>query len=91
MSGAGAAELRVRVQARAAANEIAGVRDDVLLVRVTAPPADGKANAAVRKLIARRLRVGVTRVEIVRGGSAREKVLRIEGVTREQLQAIFPL
>ena len=86
------AELRVRVQPRASANEIAGVRDDgVLLVRVTAPPADGKANDAVRKLVARRLRVGVTRVEIVRGGAARDKVARIEGVTQEQLGSVFPL
>jgi uncharacterized protein len=86
------AELRVRVQPRASANEITGVRDDgVLVVRVTAPPAEGKANDAVRRLIARRLRVGVSRVEIVRGGAARDKVLRIEGVTQEQLGSVFPL
>lgn len=84
-----AAELRVRVQPRASANEITGVRDGVLLVRVTAPPADGKANDAVRKLIARRLRMGVTRVEIVRGAGAREKVLRLHGVPDEQLAGIL--
>jgi uncharacterized protein (TIGR00251 family) len=83
------AELRVRVQPRASANEIAGVRDGVLLVRVTAPPADGKANDAVRKLIARRLRIGVTRVEIVRGASTRDKVLRLHGVPDEQLVGIL--
>jgi uncharacterized protein len=86
------AELRVRVQPRASANEITGVRDDgVLVVRVAAPPAEGKANDAVRRLIARRLRVGVSRVEIVRGGAARDKVLRIEGVTQEQSGSVFPL
>ena len=84
-----AAELRVRVQPRAAANEIAGVRDGVLLVRVTAPPADGKANDALRKLIARRLRMGVTRVEIVRGASTREKVLRLHGIPDEQVPGIL--
>jgi uncharacterized protein len=84
-----AAELRVRVQPRAAANEIAGVRDGVLLVRVTAPPAGGKANEAVRKLIARRMRMGVTRVEIVRGASARDKVLRLHGVPNEQIEGFL--
>ena len=79
------AELRVRVQPRASANEITGVRDGTLLVRVTAAPADGKANHAVRKLIARRLRMGVTRVEIVRGAASRDKVLRLHGVPDEQL------
>ena len=91
MSGADAAELRVRVQPRAAANEIAGVRDGVLLVRVTAPPADGQANAAVRKLIARRLRVGVTASRSRGRGSARDKVLRIEGRHAGAAAGDFPL
>jgi uncharacterized protein (TIGR00251 family) len=82
-----AAELRVRVQPRAAADEITGFRDGMLIVRVTAPPADGKANAAVRKLVARRLRLGVTRVELVRGHAAREKVLRVHGLSDEGLRA----
>jgi uncharacterized protein (TIGR00251 family) len=82
-----AAELRVRVQPRAAANEITGFRDGMLIVRVTAPPADGKANAAVRKLVARRLRLGITRIELVRGHSSREKVLRVHGLSQEGLRA----
>ena len=86
-----AAELRVRVQAHAGANEIAGSRDDALVVRVTAPPAEGRANDAVRKLIARRLRVGVSRVTIVRGAGTRDKVLRVEGVSEGQIKAAFSL
>jgi uncharacterized protein len=85
------AELRVRVQPRASANEVGEVRDGALQVRVTAPPADGRANEAVRKLVARRLRVGISRVEIVRGAGARDKVLRVAGVSEEQLRAVFPL
>ena len=85
VSKARAAELRVRVQPRAGANEIAGMRDGVLLVRVTAPPAGGEANDAVRKLIARRLRMGVTRVEIVKGAGSRDKVVRLHGLPQDQL------
>jgi uncharacterized protein len=73
------AELRVRVTARAGRNEIAGEREGVLLVRVTAPPEGGKANTAVCRLIAKALRIGPTRVSVVRGGGARDKVLRIDG------------
>jgi uncharacterized protein len=76
-----AATLRVRVQPRGHANEIAGAREGVLVVRVTAPPEGGRANDAVRRLIARRLRVGPTRVEIVRGASSREKVVRVSGLS----------
>jgi uncharacterized protein (TIGR00251 family) len=79
------ARLRVRVQPRARANEIVGVRDGVLLVRVTAAPTGGQANDAVRKLIARRLRVGVTRVAVARGSAAREKTLSVQGFSDEEL------
>ena len=86
-----AAELRVRVQPRASANQIAGTRAGALLVRVTAPPAEGRANDAVRKLIARRLRIGVKRVTVVRGEGARDKVLRVEGVSEAEIRAVFSL
>lgn len=84
-----AVELRVRVQPRAAANEIAGAREGTLVVRVTAPPADGRANDAVRKLIARRLGIGASRVEVVRGARAREKVLRVRGVPEADVRALL--
>jgi uncharacterized protein len=85
-----AAELRVRVQPRAGADEIAGSRAGAVLVRVTAPPAEGRANDAVRRLVARRLRVGVSRVSIVRGERGRDKVLRVQGISQEQIRAAFP-
>jgi uncharacterized protein len=74
------AELRVRVTARAARSEIAGERDGALLVRVTAPPEGGKANMAVCREIAKALRIAPTRVTVVRGARARDKVVRVEGL-----------
>jgi uncharacterized protein (TIGR00251 family) len=84
MSGA---QVAVRVQPRARANEIVGERDGVLVARVTAPPSEGRANQALRRLIARRARVAIGRVSIVRGAAAREKLVRVEGLSREQLSA----
>ena len=75
----------MRLQPRARANEIVGERDGALLVRVTAPPVAGRANDALCRLIAKRARVGVRRVSIVRGAAAREKVVRVEGVGAEEL------
>jgi uncharacterized protein len=74
------AELRVRLQPGASRSEIAGERDGAILVRVTAPPIEGRANEALRKLIAKRLGVARGRVTIVRGQRARDKVVRIDGV-----------
>jgi uncharacterized protein (TIGR00251 family) len=82
-------ELRVRLQPRARRAEMAGVRDGALLVRVTAPPVDGKANAALCKLLASALGVPPSAVAVVRGHTARDKLVQVEGVaTRELLQRL---
>jgi uncharacterized protein (TIGR00251 family) len=81
-----AGEIRVRVQPRAGSNEITGEREGVLLVRVSAPPVEGKANEAVRKLIADSLRVARGRVAIVRGARSREKTVQVEGFSAENLR-----
>ena len=52
---------------------------DVLRVRVTAPPEDGKANKAVQKLLAKALGVAPSRLTLVRGATSRDKVFRFDG------------
>ncbi len=80
------AEIRVRLQPRARRNEIAGVRGGVVVVRVTAPPVEGRANEALRRVIARRARVAKGRVEIVRGTRSRDKVVRVQGLDEVSLK-----
>jgi uncharacterized protein YggU (UPF0235/DUF167 family) len=55
-------------------------------VRVTAPPVDGRANDALRRLIARRAGVAPSRVTLVRGEKSRDKTLSIEGVDAATLR-----
>jgi uncharacterized protein (TIGR00251 family) len=68
------------VTARASRDELAGLKDGVLHVRVSAPPVDGKANQAVTRLIAKALGVGRTSVRVVRGERSRDKVVEVDGV-----------
>ena len=63
----------IRVTPRSSENAIAGERDGVLLVRVTAPPVEGKANDAVVELLAKALGTPPGTVRVIRGGSARTK------------------
>jgi uncharacterized protein (TIGR00251 family) len=77
----------VRLQPRASRNELTGMRDGVLIARVTAPPVDGRANEALRKLIARRAGVAPSRVTIVRGETSRQKLVRVEGIDDAALRA----
>jgi uncharacterized protein (TIGR00251 family) len=81
------AEIEVRVIPRARRNEIGGERQGRLLIRLTAPPVEGAANAALCRLIARRARVPVRRVSIARGKTSRDKVVRVEGLTDDELLA----
>ncbi len=59
----------------------------MLLVRVRAAPVEGKANAALEKLIAKTLGVAGGRVAVARGGVSRVKALEIEGMTLEEIRA----
>jgi uncharacterized protein len=84
-------DLRVRVQPRARRSQLGEVRAGALVVRVAAPPVEGKANAAVCALLAERAGVPKSRVSVVRGAGAREKIVRFEGVSAEALRAALQL
>ena len=73
--------IAVRVAPRAGRTAIAGERAGRLLVRTTAPPVDGRANEAVCRLLAKALGVAGGRVSLARGAQARDKLIRVEGVT----------
>jgi len=79
--------LQVRVQPGASRNEIVGFEDDVLRVRLTAPPVEGKANKALITLLSDALRVSKSAIDITGGRSARQKVLEIRGLETEEIHA----
>ena len=81
--------LAVRVQPRAKRDEVVGERAGAVVIRVNAPPVDGKANAAVCRFVAERAGVPRSAVSVVRGQSARDKVLRVEGVELEALRTVL--
>jgi hypothetical protein len=65
--------VSVRVTPRASRNEIAGTRNGILHIRTTAPPADGKANKATIRLLAKLLDVPPSAISLLRGQSNRDK------------------
>lgn len=83
--------VEVRLVPRARREEIVGERDGRLLVRVTAPPLDGRANDALCKLIARRAHVPVRAVSLLAGARSRDKLVRVEGVDERRLRAALGL
>jgi uncharacterized protein (TIGR00251 family) len=77
--GAGA-RLVVRVKPKSSREGVvveAGPGGDVVVVRVNAPPIEGKANERVREVVAAALGIPRGRVSIVRGEGSKEKDLAI--------------
>jgi uncharacterized protein YggU (UPF0235/DUF167 family) len=71
------AEIAVRVTPRSSRSAVLDDGDG-LRVLVTAVPEDGRANAEVQKLLARALGVPKSRLTLIRGAKARDKVFRLD-------------
>jgi len=80
-------ELTVRVTPRAEADRVGPYAAGLLQVRATRPPADGEANAAVLRLVARALGVPRSSLTLVAGARARVKRYAVNGVSAGDLSA----
>ncbi len=85
----GGVTLAVRVTPRARKNEIVGITGEALKVKLAAPPVEGAANAALCAFLAEQLGVRKSAVTLVAGQTSRHKVVRVEGVTADEVQARF--
>ena len=72
--------LALRVQPRAARDEVAGLYGDRLRIRVTASPVGGAANAHLCRFIAGLFEVPPARVRLLRGAAGRDKLVAIAGI-----------
>jgi len=76
----------IKVIPRASRNEVAGVEGEALRVRLTAPPVEGAANAALIAFLAEVLDVPRRDVRLVSGQTARRKVVAVAGVKAKEVQ-----
>lgn len=65
--------FKVFIQPRASKNDISGLHDDALKIRLTAPPVDNKANKMCVQFLAKQLGVSKSTLEIVSGHTSRSK------------------
>lgn len=83
--------LWVRMTPRAATDEVIGVGESgEFRARVMAPPSDGRANEALRHLIAGELGVPPSLVSIERGHTARNKQIAVDEVDVEEALRRWP-
>lgn len=78
----------VRVQPRASRNAVEGEWQGALKVRLTAPPVDDKANAALCVFLAEQLNIPRSAVRILAGERSRNKRVAVRGVTVKQIRTL---
>lgn len=83
-SNKGNLRLAVKVKPRSSPQGVVGVHDDHLVVRITAPAVDGKANYALVAFFAKLLGIKKTKVLLVSGEKSRTKVLELSGVSMDE-------
>ncbi len=82
------AEIKVKVLPRSSKNQVL-VRDDLVTVKVSAPPVEGAANRALIALLAERLKISKSSIDIISGQNSRLKLLRIRGLSLQHVKALL--
>ncbi|HZQ38511.1 MAG TPA: DUF167 domain-containing protein [Dehalococcoidia bacterium] len=81
-----AVRIAIQITPRAAADRIEGWSGEELRVRVTVPPVEGRANAALVRLLARALGIAPSRVRVLAGATSRRKLVEIEGLSLDEVK-----
>jgi len=79
--------LQVRISPRSSRNQIVGWQDDVLAIKLTAPPVKGAANKAAVEFLADVLGLRRSQVTLASGATSRDKVFEIEGISLEEIKS----
>ena len=85
----GAVTFTVRVQPRASRDEVSGVVEGALKIRLRAPAVENRANEALCEFLAVLLKRPKSAVRILSGDRSRTKRISIDGVTRQQVEALL--
>lgn len=85
----GVVTLAVRVQPRASKDEVAGVLDGALKIRLQAPAVEDRANQALCEFLAQLLKRPKSAVRILAGGRSRSKRVEISGVAVAEVEALL--
>ncbi len=76
----------VRIQPGASKSELVGETGGVWRIRVAAPPREGKANRELIEFLSDKLDIAKSRISIIRGESARDKVISVSELSEEQVR-----
>ncbi|MBT5472324.1 MAG: DUF167 domain-containing protein [Nitrospina sp.] len=77
------------IQPRSSKNEVAGIYNEALKIRLTSPPVDGAANKACMRFVAKWLEISPSEVSIIKGLSSKNKTIEVTGLTEKKFHEIL--
>lgn len=78
-------DIKVKVLPRSSRDQILGMEDGVLRVKVTTPPVEGKANNSLISLLSKGLDIPKSHIAIISGKGSRVKLVRFHGMSLEDI------
>ncbi len=82
-------KIEIKVIPSASRDEIVGLDGGAMKIKVTAPPDKGKANKAVEKLLAAKLKLPKSAVSVVTGFASRRKTIELTGISEEDAKRLM--
>ncbi len=80
--------FQVKVLPRSSKNQVAGVSEGMLKIKLTAPPVEGAGNEMLIKFLSGKLDIPKTKISIIRGQSSRSKTILAEGLSAAALEEL---
>ena len=81
--------IGVKLHPKSSRNQIVGREGDVIKVKVTSPPVDGKANKALIELLSKKLGIPKRKIGIITGKRSRLKSVYIRGLSLKEIDALL--
>ncbi|MEY3463131.1 MAG: hypothetical protein RLZZ468_909 [Cyanobacteriota bacterium] len=79
--------VAVRVVPRGSRNQVLGLRDGAVAIKLQAPPVEGAANAALLAYVAELVGLPRRAIHLVRGETSRSKWIAADGLGAAELRA----
>ncbi len=83
------ATLRFHIVPNAKQNKVMGEHGSAIKIKLRAPALEGKANTALRTFLAEELNISEGRITLKRGQKSREKIIRIDGLSEEEVRGLL--
>ena len=77
------------IQPRSSKNEVTGLYNDALKIRLTSPPVDGEANKACMRFFSKWLGISPSKISIIQGLSSKNKIIEVTDLTKKQFHEIL--